>query len=181
MTWWYISEYLVPSFLSSKIYAGVGFIMPIYVSEIWGSAERTVEIIVIWNVTPYSLVGWRRNVSSYQPDYTVPHPRRRLVGWRRNVSSYQPDYTVPHPRRRLLSNWSRHSYSKVSVRLSLMAVSSGTEIDDQCRPVRGRPWKVTLCKHVTPCVCGEPEIEWQGLTTVGCYQPEMDGTVWDIR
>ena len=158
MTWWYISEYLVPSFLSSKIYAGVGFIMPIYVSEIWGSAERTVEIIVIWNVTPYSLVGWRRNVSSYQPDYTVPHPRRRL-----------------------LSNWSRHSYSKVSVRLSLMAVSSGTEIDDQCRPVRGRPWKVTLCKHVTPCVCGEPEIEWQGLTTVGCYQPEMDGTVWDIR
>ena len=66
-------------FLSSKIYAVIGCKMLIYVGEIWRSAEMTVEITVIWNVTPYSVVDLRRNVGSYLPEYTMPHPRRRLL------------------------------------------------------------------------------------------------------
>lgn len=66
-------------FISSKIYAVVGFKMLIYDGEIWGSAEMTVEITVIWNVTPYSVIDLLRNVRSYPSEYTVPHPRRRLL------------------------------------------------------------------------------------------------------
>jgi len=61
-----------------------------------------------------------------------------------------------------------------------VAVSSGTEIDDQCRLIRGRPGKVTLFR-TWHYVNGEPETKWQGLTKVGCYQHEMYITVWDIR
>jgi hypothetical protein len=55
------------------------FKMLIYVGEIGGSAEMTVEITVKLNVTPYSVVDLRRNVGSYPPDYMVPYPRRRLL------------------------------------------------------------------------------------------------------